>query len=154
LLAGNDFQNVVGLDRLALGQEPSQCVIDEIKSFVLGGVQQFEVLLDRRSFRRVLEQLVIGHAKSRRRVHVVHIFVVDERSRLADQRVDHVAKVDGFLSASELSWHPFETFVLIPQLKVVLMNAYFDLQTDVLAADGVGISLHTNDAVGLHRRKD
>ena len=74
MLADNDFQNVVGLDRLALSQEPPQCVIDEIKPFVLGGVQQLEILLDRRSFRRGLEQLIIGHAESRRGVHVVHIF--------------------------------------------------------------------------------
>jgi hypothetical protein len=36
VFAGDDFQNIVGLDRLALRQEPSQCVIDEFKSFVLG----------------------------------------------------------------------------------------------------------------------
>ena len=126
MLAGNGLQNVVGLDRLALSQEPSQCVIDEIKPFVLGGVQQLEILLDRGSFRRGLEQLVIGHAESRGGVHVVHVFVVDKRPWLADQRVDHVAKVDVFLAAAELSWQPLDTFVPIPQFKMVLVNAYFD----------------------------
>jgi len=84
VFADNDFQNVVGLDCLAIGQEPSQCVIDEIKPFVLGGVQQLEILLDRGSFGRVLEQLVIGHAEPRRGIHVIHIFVIDEGARLAD----------------------------------------------------------------------
>ena len=102
VLAGNDFQNVVRLDHLALGQVPPEWVVDEIKPFVLGGVQQLEILLDRGSFCRVLEQPVIGHAKSRRRVHVVPIFVVDKRTRLTDQGVDYVAKLDVFLAAAEL----------------------------------------------------
>jgi hypothetical protein len=154
LLAGNNFQNVVGLDRLALGQKPPQCVIDEIKSFMLGGIEQLEVLLDRGSFRRVLEQLVIGHAEPRRGIHVIHILVVDERAWLADQRVDHVAKVDVFLVMAELPRHSLDAFVAVPQFQMVLVNAYFELQTDILAADGIGISLHADDAVGLNRHQD
>jgi len=84
VLAGDNFQNVVGLDRLALRQEPPQCVVDEIKSFMLGRVQQLEILLDGGLFRRVLEQLIIGHAESRRGVHVIDVLVVDKRTRLAD----------------------------------------------------------------------
>jgi hypothetical protein len=85
VLAGHDFQNVVDLDRLALGQKPAQCIIDEIQPFVLGGIQQLEILFDRRRLRRVLEQLIIGHAESRRGIHVIRILIVDERARLADQ---------------------------------------------------------------------
>jgi len=102
----------------------------------------------------VLEQLIIGHAESRRGVHVVHIPVVDKRTRLADQRVDHVAKVDVFLVMAELPRHSLDAFVAIPQFQMVLVNAYFELQTDILAADGIGISLHADDAVGFHRHKD
>jgi hypothetical protein len=55
LLGGHDGQNLGGGDRLALGQEPSQGVIDKIQPFVLGGIQQLEILLDGGSFRRVVE---------------------------------------------------------------------------------------------------
>jgi len=55
LLADNDFQHVVRCDRFAFGQEPPQCVVDQLEAFVLGSVQQLEVLLDGRSFRRALE---------------------------------------------------------------------------------------------------
>lgn len=85
VLGGNGFQHLVDLDRLALSQKPPQCVVDQIKPFVLGGVQQLEILLHRGSFRHVLEQPVIGHAESGRGVHVIHILVVDKRTRLADQ---------------------------------------------------------------------
>jgi len=154
LLAGDNFQNVVGLDRLALRQEPPQCVIDEIKPLMLGRVQQLEILLDGGLFRRVLEQLIIGHAEAGRGVHVIDVLVVDKRTRLADQRVDHVAKVNVFLALAELSRHPLLAFILIPKFQMVLVNAYLDLQADILAADGIGISLHTDDAVGLHRHQD
>jgi hypothetical protein len=121
---------------------------------VLGGVQQLEILLDRGSFRRVLDQLVIGHAESRRGIHVIHILVVDKRTRLADQRVDHVAKVDIFLAKAELSWHLLDAFIPVPQLQMILVNAYFKLQADILAADRVCVSLHADDAVGLDRYQD
>jgi hypothetical protein len=123
---GNDFFNLVGGDRLALGQKPPQDIVDKIKPFMLGGVQQLEILLDRGSFRRVLEKLVVGHAESHAGVHVVHVLVVDERTRLADQRVDHMAKVDRFLAKPELSRHPLDTFVAIPQFQMILVNTYFE----------------------------
>jgi hypothetical protein len=65
-----------------------------------------------------------------------------------------VAKVDAFLAAAKQSRHPLEAFVAIPQFQMVLVNAHFELQADVLAADGIGVSLHTDDAVGLHRHQD
>jgi hypothetical protein len=154
VLADNHFQDVVGLDRPALGQKPAQCIIDEIQPFVLGGIQQLEILLDCRRLRRVLKQLIIGHAESRGGIHVIYILVVDKRTRLADQRVDHVAKVDAFLAVSKQSRHPLEAFVAIPKFQMVLVNAYFELQANVLAADGIDVSFHADNAVGFHRYQD
>ncbi len=65
-----------------------------------------------------------------------------------------MAKVDGFPAIAKLSRHPFEAFVPVPKFKMVLVNAYFQLQADILAVDRIGISLHANDAVGLHQHKD
>jgi hypothetical protein len=65
---------------------------------------------------------------------VVHVLVVDERTGLAYQRVDHVAKVDVFLAVAEPSRHPFDTFVVVPKFQVVLVDVDLQLQTDVLAA--------------------
>jgi len=85
VLRGNGFQHLVDLDGLALRQTRPQCIIDEIQAFVLGRVQQLEILLDRRSFRRVLEQLIVSHTESRGGVHVLHILVVGKGAGLADQ---------------------------------------------------------------------
>jgi hypothetical protein len=85
LFARDDFHNVIRLDCLARGQEPSQYLVDEVKSFVLGRIQQLQILLDGGGFRRGFCELVVRHSEPRGGVQVVHVFVVDERTRLADQ---------------------------------------------------------------------
>jgi hypothetical protein len=85
LLGGNDLQNIGGLDRFAGGEKPPQDIVNQLQPFVLGGVQQLQILLDRGGFRRVADKLIMGHAEARRGVHVVDVFVVDKRTWLADQ---------------------------------------------------------------------
>ena len=135
LLVGHDFQNLVGADRFASGQEPSQGIVDKIKPFVLGGIQQLEILLDRGSLRGVVKQLIVGHAEPRGGVHVVHVLVVDKRTGLADQGIDHVTKVDVLLAVAELSRHALHTFVEVPEFQMVLVDTDLQLQSDILAAD-------------------
>ncbi len=65
-----------------------------------------------------------------------------------------MAKVDGFLTAAELSRQMFETLVPVPKFKVVLVNTNFESQIDVLATHRVHIVFHANDAVGLHREEN
>jgi hypothetical protein len=38
LLVGNNLQNIIDLDGLTGCQEPSQCIIDQVKSLVFGGI--------------------------------------------------------------------------------------------------------------------
>jgi hypothetical protein len=155
LLFGSDhLQYVGGADRLAGGQEPPQHVVDEIQPFVLGSVQQFEILLDGRTLGGALEQPVVGHPEPRGGVHVVNVLVVDERTRLADQRIDHVAKVDRFLAAAELPRQALDAIVLTPKLQMILVHPHLQSQADVFTAYRVHVSLHANDAVGLHRHED
>jgi len=155
LLFGSDhLQHAVGGDRLAARQEPPQHVVDKIQPFMLGGVQQLEILLDGRTLRGVLEELIVGQAEPRGGVHVVDVLVVDERAWLADQRVDHMAKVDCLLAAAELPRQAFDAFAAQPEFQMVLVNADFQAQADVLAADRVHVSFHANDAVGLYRHQD
>ena len=117
---------------------------------MFGGVQQLEILLHRRCFGRALEQLVIGHPESSRRVHVMHVFVVEEGSWFSHKGINHMTKVDRFFAAPEQPRHPFDTLILVPQFEVVLMNTHLKGQSDVLAVDGIDISFHSNDAVGFH----
>ena len=85
MLACNGFQNINSIDCFSGAEKTSQCLVDEVQAFMLGGVQQLEVLLDGRGLSRVLEQLVVGHPESCGGIHVVRVFVIDKRTRLADE---------------------------------------------------------------------
>ena len=143
----HDRQNFFRRDGFAFGQEPSQDVIYEFQSFVLGGVQDLQVLLDGGCFTGPREQLVVGHAEPGCRIQVVDVFVVGERARLADQRIDHVAKVDPLLALPEQSRQAFQALVAIPKFEMVLVDQHVHFQPDVLAADRIGVSLDTQDAI-------
>jgi len=77
-------ENFFRRDRFALRKEPSQNIIHEFQSFVLGGMQDLQVLLDRCCFTGPREQLVVGHPKPGCWIQMVDIFVVGESARFAD----------------------------------------------------------------------
>ncbi len=81
----------------------SQYVIHNIQAFMLGGMQDFQILLDRGFFLVATHELIIGHAEARRGVEVVHVFVIDECARLSNQGINHVPKVDKFFALSKQS---------------------------------------------------
>ena len=153
-LGGHALEDLLGTDRFARGQEVPQGIVEQIEPFVLGRVQQLQVLLDGRGFAGVAPQLVVGHTEPRGRIHVVHVLIVNEGPGLAHQRVDHVTKVDRFLAAAELSGDALQALVLIPKLQMVLVDTHQQLQADVLAADRIHISLHANDTIGLDRQRN
>jgi hypothetical protein len=123
--------------------------VDQVQAFVLGGVQDLEILFDRRHRRRAGQQLVVSHAEPRRGVQVVNVLVIDEGSRFSHQRVDHMAEVDGLSSAAEQPRQPFHALVLVPQFEVVLFHADFYREVDIFAAHRVHIPFDAQQAVGL-----
>lgn len=80
----DDRENFFRRDGFALRQEPSQDIIHEFQSFVLGGMQDLQVLLDRGRFTGPREQLVVGHAKPGCRIQMIDVLVVGEGARFAD----------------------------------------------------------------------
>jgi len=153
----DDRQNFFRRDGFAFRQEPSQDVIHQVQSFVLGGMQDLQVLLDCSRLTGPREQLVVGHAEPGCRIQMVDVFVVGERARLADQRIDDVAKVDPLFALPEQSRQTFQALVAIPKFKMVLVDQHVHFQADVFAADRIGVSLDTQDAIRFdadtHRRE-
>jgi len=153
----DDRENFLRRDGFAFRQKPSQDIIHEFQSFVLGGMQDLQVLLDRCGLTGSREQLVVGHPKSGCRIQMVDVLVVGEGARLADQRIDHVAKVDPLLALPEQSRQAFQALVAIPEFEMVLVDQHVHFQPDILAADRIGVSLDTQDAIRLdrdtHRRR-
>jgi len=139
LSALHDRQDFFRRDGFAFRQEPSQDVIHQVQSFVLGGGR----------FTASREQLVVGHAEPSGRIQVVDVLVVGERARLADQRINDVAEVDLLLALPKQPRQAFQALVAVPQLEMVLVDQHVHFQTDVFAVDRIGVSLDTQDAIRL-----
>jgi hypothetical protein len=82
---------------------------------------------------------------------MVDVLIVDKRARLADQGVDHVAKVDPLFALAKQSRQTFQALVLIPEFQMVLVDQHVQLQADVLAADGIHVSPHMQEAIRFDR---
>ena len=151
LSAGDGIENFFGRNRFAFAEEPSQDVIHKIQPFVLGGMQDLQVLLDGSPLAVPGKQLIIGHPKPGCRIQMVDVLVVGERARFADQGIDHVAKIDPLLALPEQSRQTLQALVPVPEFKMVLVDEHLHRQADVFAADRVRVPLDTQEAVGLHR---
>lgn len=84
LPALHEFQDFVGLDCDPLLEAPTEHVIHDVQTFVLGGMQDFQILLDRGFFLVAGRQLIVGHAETRRGIEMIHVFVIQERARLVN----------------------------------------------------------------------
>ena len=103
----HEFQDFVDLDPDALRKAMSQDVIHNIQAFMLGGMQDFQILLDRGFFFVSRCELIVGHAEARRGIEVIHVFVIHKRARLSNQGIDQVPKVDEFFALTEQPWQAF-----------------------------------------------
>jgi len=71
---------------------------------------------------------------------MVYILIVGKRARLADQGIDHVAKINPLFALAKQPRQTFQALALIPEFEVVLVDQHVQLQADVLAVDGVDVS--------------
>ncbi len=62
-----------------------------------------------------------------------------------------MAKVDPLLALPEQSRQAFQTLVPIPEFEMVLVDQHVHFQADVFAAEGIGVSLDTQDAIRFDR---
>lgn len=72
-----------------------------------------------RTRRHACPQHVIGDPERGRREQVVPVPVCRERTRLADQPVDHVTVRDPVLAATAQTRHPFHDLLRVPHLHVL-----------------------------------
>jgi hypothetical protein len=117
-----------------LREAPPQHIIHEVQAFVLGGVQNFQILFDREFLVVSGRELIIDHAKPRRGIEMIHVFVVEKSSRLSNQGIYHVPKVDVLFALTKQPRQTLQTLAAIPQLQMILVNQHVDFQADILAA--------------------
>lgn len=91
----------VDCDRMAFREAPAEHIIDRVQAFVLGDMQNFQILFDRGFLVVAGHELIIGHAKVSRGVEVMDVFVIDKGPRLSHQGINHMPKVDVLLALPE-----------------------------------------------------
>lgn len=112
-------------------------------------MEQPQVLAVRDSA-RVRAQHVVGDAERGRREQVLPVPVRGERTRLADQPVDHVPVVDPVLAATTQPRHPFHHPLGVPHLDVLGVQPNVHALTDQPARHRVRVPLDVDRAARIH----
>jgi hypothetical protein len=103
------------------------------------------------AFVRVLPaERVVGHAKVARGEQVFVVLVVGEGARLANQRVDDVAVIDGMLADARQPRHALHQHVRVPHLHLLHANHHIHLVANQTAVDRVGVPQNLDRAAHAH----
>jgi hypothetical protein len=132
-----------------LFQQLHQHRLDTHLALACRQVQNPQVLLVRPS-RLTLTQHVVGHAEVAAGEHLLAVTIVGERSRLADQPVDHVPVIDAMLAPTTQARHLLTHLLGIPHFHMLGVQTRLHLLTDQPARHRVDIALHFDDATLFH----
>jgi hypothetical protein len=95
------------------------------------------------------QKTVVSPTKRLRRIQVGAVHVASERTRLADQPVDHVTVVDPMLVLTPQTRHPLDQLLCIPHLDLLDPDPDLDLLTDQTRWHRIRILLHADGTATL-----
>lgn len=150
----HEVENFLRCDGVAFGEAPAEHIIDRVQAFVLGGMQNFQILFDRGFLVVSGHELIVRHAKASRGIEVIDVFVVQKGSGLSHQGIDYMPKVDVFLALPAQPRQAFQTLAVIPEFQVVLMDDHIQFQADVLTAHRIQVAFDLEHAIGFHPHRD
>jgi hypothetical protein len=130
----------------ATGDGQTQRVLHRILTFPGRQLQNLQVLADALAWAMIATQLIVGDAKLTTGKHVLPILVILERTRFADQRIDHVTVVDRVLPVASQTRHPLDFDVRIPDLDEVGVDHHVHLLPNQPAGDRVRVAFDLNRA--------
>ena len=114
-------------------------------------LQDLQVFTDRPLVCVLAAQRVVSHAKMTRGEQVLTIHVIHERARLAYQRVDDVAVIDGMLAGPAQPRHALHFLARVPHFHMLDANHYVHLLTDQAAMHRVRVLLDLDRAAHAYR---
>jgi len=117
-------------------------------------VREQPQVLAARPLRGPRPQHVVGDPERGRREQVVPVAVRRERTRLADQPVDHVPVGDPVLTAATQSWHPFHHPLRVPHLHVLGVQPDLDPLADQPARHRVRVPTDVDRAARINLHLD
>lgn len=135
--------------RLLAVDQHAQRLLDSRFALVRRQVQNLQVFAVRPRRYRLVEQ-VVGHAEPTAGEQLLAVAIVRQRSRLADQGVDHVPVIDVPLAATAQPRQRGHLLLGVPHFQVFHVNPHLDPLADQSAVHRIGIVLHVNDAAARH----
>ena len=109
-------------------------------------MQNLQVFADAPVWAVIATQPIVGDPKVTGRKHVLAILVILERTRLADQRIDHVTVIDRVLAAAGQTRHPLDFGVRVPDLDEVGVDHHVHLLPDQPAGHRIRVTLDLDRA--------
>jgi hypothetical protein len=109
-------------------------------------VQQRQVFLGRFAFVELFTEPVVGQAEPRGREQIVAVGVVRERSRLPNQRVDHMSVMHRVLVTTDQSRQRVSEFVRVPDFHAIGEESGFHPLADQSAMNRVGAAVNVDQA--------
>lgn len=117
-------------------------------------MQNLQIVLDSLVRIATLAEPIVGHAKAGRREQILAVGVLGERSRLANQRVDHVPVVHRMTIATHQPRQCFHTVIGVPHLDPVGEEPRFHPLADQSAVHRVDVAVQVNQAAAVHATQD
>lgn len=112
-------------------------------------VQNLQVFPIRPRRQRFVEQ-VVSHAESTAGEQFLAVAIIRQRSRLADQGVDHVPVIDVPLAAAAQPRQRGHQLLGVPHFQVFHVNPHLDPFADQPAVHRIGVVLHVDHAAAGH----
>jgi len=133
-------------DGPALGDGPTQRLLHRVLAITGRQLQNLQVLADALAGTVIAAEPIVGDTKLARRKHLLPILVVRERTRLADQRIDHVTVIDRVLAAARQPGHPLDFASPVPHLDDVGVDHHVDPVANQPAGNRIRVTLDLDRA--------
>jgi hypothetical protein len=132
-------------ERLLAVDQHAQRLLDARFALVRGQMQNLQILPIGPRRQRLVEQ-VVGQAESTAGEQFLAVAIIRQRSRLADQRVDHMPVIDVPLAAAVQPRQRGHLLLGVPHFQMLQVDAHLDPLADQSAVHRIGVVLHVDDA--------
>ena len=146
----NQQANRIHINRLARLDLQTQRFLHRVLTFMGRELQQFEIGFIGHFLRMRFQQPIIGHAKIARRKQFFAIFIVLERARFSDERINHMSIVDRGSLAADQTRHSLNENAEVRDLDRIGADLHTHLLTNQPTRHGIAVGSHANRAALGH----
>lgn len=132
-------------ERLLAVDQHAQRLLDTRFALVRRQMQNLQILPISPRRQRLVEQ-VVGQAEATAGEQLLAVAIICQRSRLADQRVDHMPVIDVPLAATVQPRQRGHLLLGVPHFQMLQVDAHLDPLADQSAVHRIGVVLHVDDA--------